>query len=72
MTHSADGKVLIYDQDGTDLEDDVTSGNALDNLGTIVIQQFIGPVPAGGHIKSGCGKFTQDAANYRLDYRRKR
>jgi endonuclease/exonuclease/phosphatase family metal-dependent hydrolase len=65
-------RVTIYDQDGTDLENDVTSGNALDNLGTIVIEQFTGPLPTGGQVKSDSGKFTQDGANYRLDYRRKR
>ena len=67
-----DVTITIFDQDGSDLEDDATSGKALDNLGTIVIKKLDGIPPANPQADNGSGKFTQDGANYRLDHRRRR
>ena len=64
--------ITVYDQDGEDLEDDVTSGNALDNLGTVVIDDMGGLPPPQGESIDGSGTFTQDEADYRLDHRRRR
>lgn len=68
----SDVTITIFDQDGEDLENDPTSGNALDNLGTITIPKFTGVPPADPESVPSSGKFTQDGANYRLDYRRRR
>ncbi len=65
-------KITIYDQDGSDLEDDLTSGNALDNLGTDTVPQLSGAVPADAEEKTGMLTFTQDGANYRLRWKRRR
>jgi hypothetical protein len=67
-----DVTITIFDQDGSDLENDVTSGNALDNLGTIVIKKLDGVPPANPQVNNDNGKFTQDGANYRLAHRRRR
>ena len=67
-----DVRITIFDQDGSDLENDPTSGNALDNLGTITISAFGGIPPATAQVQNGSGSFTQDGANYRLDHRKRR
>lgn len=64
--------ITIFDQDGTDLDNDVTSGNALDNLGTIRIPALGGKPPANQQEKADIGWFTQDEARYRLDHVRRR
>lgn len=65
-------KISIYDQDGSDLENDPTSGNALDHLGTITISDFVGVPPAFEQAENSSGSFTLDEANYRLDHRKRR
>ncbi len=65
-------RITIYDQDGEDLEDDVTSGNALDNLGSVTIGDFTGDPAVDAELKDGVKKFTQDEANYRLEFSRRR
>jgi endonuclease/exonuclease/phosphatase family metal-dependent hydrolase len=64
--------ITLFDQDGEDLEDDVLSGNALDNLGTIHINPLPGPIPREKEATEVRVRFTQDGANYRLEYRRSR
>lgn len=65
-------RITIYDQDGEDLKDDPTSGDALDNLGTDVIDPLTGTVPKDPQMESGKLRFTQDDANYELRWKRRR
>ena len=67
-----DVKITLFDQDGEDLENDVTSGNALDNLGTVTIPKFSSDPPETEEKLEDSGKFTQDEANSRLEYVRRR
>lgn len=65
-------KITIYDQDGDDLEDDPTSGSALDNLGSVTIGDFSGVPLVTEERVSDVKKFTQDGADYRLEVSRRR
>ena len=65
-------RITIYDQDGEDLDDDVVSGDALDNLGTDVIDPLTGPVPVDAQTDNGELVFTQDDAHYELRWKRRR
>ena len=65
-------RITIYDQDGEDLDDDVVSGDALDNLGTGVIDPLTGSVPIDAQVESGKLYFQQDDAHYELRWKRRR
>jgi endonuclease/exonuclease/phosphatase family metal-dependent hydrolase len=65
-------RITIFEQDGGDLDDDVLSGDALDNLGTDVIDPMTGAVPKDAETKRGKLRFTQDGANYELRWKRRR
>ena len=64
--------ISIYDQDGEDLEDDPTSGSALDHLGTIRIPDFGGDPGVAPDIATGTGIFALDEASYWLEFERRR
>jgi endonuclease/exonuclease/phosphatase family metal-dependent hydrolase len=67
-----DVTITIHDQDGEDLEDDLTSGSALDLLGVVTIPAFKGAPPLTSEQISGTGAFQLDGADYLLEYSRRR
>lgn len=65
-------RITLHEQDGGDLDDDVLSGDALDNLGTDVIDPLTGAVPGDAQTRSGMLHFEQDDADYELRWKRRR
>jgi hypothetical protein len=67
-----DVTITLHDQDGEDLEDDLTSGSALDLLGVVTIPAFKGAPPLTSEQRFDTGAFLLDGADYRLEYSRRR